>query len=720
MPENPLELLMNPRSIAVVGASNNLMKMGTIQALSIIKDGYSGRFYPLHPSEKTVLGYQAYARPEDLPEAPDLVLFIVPVGVLFPLLESFGRIGTKRAVVVTGGFREAGGENGVILEQKLGKIAAKYGMRFIGPNCIGIINSQIHLNSTICGIAKKPGSLGLASQSGTFVTQTLPLLKKRGIRFSKAISLGNEVNINIADALEFLGEDSSTKAIILYIEGLRNGRRFLEAARRVTPRKPVLALYVGGTAAGARAGFSHSGAMAGPDFLYAGVFKQAGVIRVDTVEDLYTHGWAMATQPPVRGPRVGIVTNSGGPATVISSSCDAAGLEVPKFSGKLQKKIQDLIQAHASGANPVDMTFDIDMRKFVVTIPEIVMKSGEVDALIMHGVMRSGFLREVYDHARDMMGSIAFDAFMKELGPVIEEIFSLPRRYKKPLLVSTFLDRDDDYTAAFMDHDIPVFFSPEKVAQALAVLYKYKKIKERRRNGESKMPSVDAGAAEIIRAARKRKQKALDEHAAKQVLAAYGVPVTDEVLVRTERDAITAAAKIGYPVALKACSPQIMHKSGKGLIALNISDDAGLKTAFNNIRRSAGCAVPVLVQEMIAGSRELLVGMTRFAGFGPCVIFGLGGVFTEAYRDTTIRVAPLSGRDAREMLNDIRSSDVLGNFRGMPQVKTAGLAAILRTVGNIALLHPEIAEIDLNPVIIDGSDPVVADALIVVGEKSAD
>jgi len=716
MSENPLELLMNPRSIAVVGASNNLMKMGTIQALSIIQDGYRGKFYPIHPSEKTVLGHKAYTKASDLPEVPDLAVFIVPSSVLLPLLESFGKIGTKRAVIITGGFRETGAAGG-LMENKLTEIAEKYAIRFVGPNCIGIINSQIRLNLTIAAIAKNPGPLGLASQSGTFVTQTLTYLKKRGIRFSKAISLGNEVNIDIADALEFLGADRKTKAIILYIEGIRDGQRFVEVARKITPYKPVLAQYVGGTAAGARAGLSHTGAMAGPDFLFNGIFKQAGIIRLHGIEDLYTHGWALATQPPLRGSRVGVITNSGGPGAVISNSCDANELNVPRFSEKLQKEIRNLIQTHATGANPVDMTFDLDMRKLALTIPEIVMKSGEVDALIMHGVMRSGFLREVYDHAHEMLGDVSFDDFLKGLGPVIKEIFALPRKYKMPMLISTFMDQGDDYTAAFMNNDIPVFFSPEKAAEALASMYQYKRIRERRHHKEAALPPVNFKAVGIIQDALKKRQKALDEHAAKKLLAVYGVPVTEEILAKTEKEAVAAAGEIGYPVALKACSPKIMHKSGKGLIALNVEDEGNLKIAFRNIRQAAGPQIPILVQEMLKGNREFLAGMTRFAGFGPCVVFGLGGIFTEIYRDTTIRLAPLSVRDTEEMFADIRSRNLLHDFRGMPQVKTDKLTKILQAVGNISLLHPEIAEIDLNPIIIQGANPVVADALVVLAGK---
>lgn len=708
---------MNPKSIAVVGANNIPMKMGTIQALSILHDGYQGKFFPIHPKEEKVLGHKAYASPEDLPEVPDLAVLIVPIKSVIPIIESFGKIGTKRAIVVTAGFRETGAD-GQKMENRLNEVAERYAMRFVGPNCLGIINTEISLNTTVMTIERQPGMLGFASQSGTYVTQALPALRKRGVRFSKAISLGNEANINMVDAMEYLGEDNQTKAIILYIEGIRDGKRFVEVARKITPRKPIVAQYVGGSSSGARAGLSHTGAMAGPDFLYDGIFKQAGIIRVHSVEDLYMNGWTLATQPPLKGNRVGVMTNSGGPSTTISYVCDSVGLQVPRFSDPLQNEIRKHIEPHASAANPVDLTFDVSIEKLAITLPEMMMKSDEVDAMVLHGVMMTGYMREIYPHLKEMAGNISLEEFLKFSLPVVKEAFEMPRTYNMPYLISSLFDEDDCYTQGYMDHNFPVFRFPEKAALALGSLYRYKQIRERAPRKDIALPKMKNAAADIIRQALQNKQKALSEYEAKQVLACYGVPVTKETLTITMQDALKAAGKIGYPVALKACRWNIMHKSGKGLIALNVEDEHQLKKAFKNIQKHAGKAVPVLVQEMLSGSREFLAGMTRFAGFGPCVVFGLGGVFTEALRDTTLRLAPLADTDAREMVAEIRAAKLLEKFRGMPKVKLATLSRILQAVGNIALLHPEIAEIDLNPIIMNGAEPVVADALMVLEDKS--
>ncbi len=711
---NPLHRLMSPRSIATVGAGNNPMKMGAMQALSILKDGYAGKFYPVHPTETTVLGHPAYPSVAALPEAPDLAMLVVPTSQVPGLLEDFGRLGTKRAIVISAGFKETG-DSGRDMERRLNEIAARYGMRFLGPNCMGIINGRLSLNVTVAGLASEPGSLGLASQSGTYVTQTLPYLRRRGIRFSKAISVGNEANIDIVDALEYLGEDEDTKAIILYIEGIRDGRRFLEVAQGIASRKPLLAQYVGGSAAGARAGLSHTGALAGPAALYEGIFRQAGIIQAYSIEDLYGHGWALATQPPLQGNRIGVVTNSGGPGTAISHNADLGGLEVPRFSEELQAKIRALIPPHAASANPVDITFSLDMELLSATIPELILASGEVDGLVLHGAMGTGFMKSVYPHVRELLGGISQEEFLSLFLRDLSASVSLPQRFAKPLIVSSFLEQDDNYAAAYQQHDIPVFDGPEKAARAMASLLRHKEIRERKAPHRPPLPPANPEAAALLQEARRRGQTALDEHAAKQVLAAYGIPVTRERLVRDEDEALAAAAEIGFPVAVKACSWEILHKTGKGLLRLRLQNGREVCRAVRAVRKAAGGPVPILVQEMVDAGRELVAGMTRFPGFGPCVLFGLGGIFTEALRDRTFRAAPLGMAEAEEMLADIRAKALLGAFRGMPAADAPALARILQAVGWIGLLHPEIAEMDLNPVILAGARPVVADALCVLG-----
>jgi acetate---CoA ligase (ADP-forming) len=459
--------------------------------------------------------------------------------------------------------------------------------------------------------------------------------------------------------------------------------------------------------------------MSGPDDLYDGIFRQAGIIRCQSIEELYAHGWVHATQPPLRGNRLGVVTNSGGPGTAISHNADGGGLMIPTFSEALRNTIRELIPGHASSVNPVDVTFHLDMGLLSTGLPVRILASGEVDALIIHGAMGTGFMREIYPHIREMIGNPDLDGFLAPFCKDLSTTTTLPARYGIPVVISSFFGSEDNYTTGYRDHAVPVFDSPEKAALAIASLLRHREIRGRKPVDRPEIPQENPGASRIIRAALASGQRALDEHQAKRVLAAYGVPVTREGLATTATEAVRIACGIGFPVAAKACTWEILHKSGRGLIALNIPTRQALRRAFGAIRQAAGRNVPVLVQAMLPpGGREFVCGMTRFAGFGPCILFGLGGVFTEALRDTTIRSAPLGETEAGEMLLDIRAKDLLGEFRGAPAVDRPALAGILQTLGVIALRHPEVAEIDLNPVIISGAQPVVADALFILDGRN--
>jgi len=701
---------MNPASVAVVGAGNNPMKMGTMHALSILKDGFSGRFYPVHPREKTVLGHKAYASALDLPEAPDLALFVLPAAHLISVFEDFGRIGTRYAIVVTAGFKEIG-PDGERLEQQLVGIARKYGMRFIGPNCMGIINRDIKLNTTVSRIVGKSGGLALISQSGTYVAQTAAFLEKRGIRLGKAVSVGNEADVNITDVLEYLGEDDNTRAIAIYIETIRDVRRFLDVASKITPRKPVIAQYIGGSEAGARAGKSHTGAMAGKNHLYDGLFAQAGIMRVFSVEDLYGIGWALATQPRIRGNRIAIITNSGGPGSAMADTLDAMGCKVPEFSTDLKEKIKPMLEPHAPCGNPVDFTFALDMPAMTETVPELVAKSGEVDGICLHGAMAAGFLRMVFPHFKDLLGGASLDEMLAASEKDLSGLGRIPVKYGIPMTVSSFFGQEDNYTKAYQENDIPVFDSPEKAARAMAALYHYARI-SKRKTGAPKLPAGKEAASEIISRAMKRGDAALDEHESKQVLSAYGIAVPDEILARSAEETEAAAQKIGFPVAVKACHPQILHKTEKNLVHLNVGSGREAAEAFDEIQANAGFDTPVLVSRMMPGKREFLVGTSHDPQFGHCVAFGLGGIFTEAMADITYRLAPVSHFTAKEMAQSIRAYRLLEAYRNMPACDMDLLAELIVSVSAIPVLHEEIREIDINPVIISEGRPVAVDALI--------
>ncbi len=710
MKQHPVESLLHPESIALMGATNNPTKMGMLPCLSILQGGFKGRFYPVSRKEEAVLGAQAYPSVTELPETPDLGIIIIPTQYVIDAVAEFGRKGTKNLVIVSSGFREAGDDD---LEGKLNQTAEEYGIRFIGPNCLGIINTDISLNTSGISVDNSPGPLGFLSHSGTYVAQTAAYREKHGIRFSKAISLGNGTNVGMTEALEYLGEDRQTKAVALYMEGIGDGKEFIEVARRVSEKKPVIAHYAGGSSVGARSGSSHTGAMAGPDHLYEGIFRQAGIIRVHSIEDLYMHGMALATQPPLRGKRIAVVTNSGGPGTSMANHLSQEGLDVPEFSPGLKKDIRQHIFEYASGSNPVDITFTLDMNILTTKIPELIVDHDEADGFVLHGAFLSGMLKAVYPGLREVM-NVPLEALLANFDFNPEEGIAFPWRHGTPLVLSSFFGKEDNYTEAYMEAGIPVFDGPEKAASAMATLWKRKEITERRKSAGYRLPEAEPEATEIIENARSQGRRTLDEYEAKRVLALYRVPVTEEELAVSEEDAVQAAERIGYPLALKACSPDILHKTEKGLVHLNVENENNVRHAFTEIQNGAKENVPVLIQRMLSGKRECVAGMKRFPGFGPAVLFGLGGIYTELINDSTLRVAPFTREDGLEMLNELRTSAMLEEFRGMPAVDRDAMVSLLQSVGFLAHLHPEISEMDLNPIILEGAKPVVADALIVL------
>lgn len=710
MSENPLHKIMNPASISIAGASNNFRKMGTIQLLNLIKSGYTGEIMPVHPTEKEVLGKKAYASINELPFAPDLAILVVPTQVVPEMLEGFGRRGTRSAVVITAGFRETG-DDGRVLEKQIIEIAARYGIRFLGPNCLGIVNTDLPLNITVSPLLSSGGHLSLASQSGTYIAQTLNYLHKNGIALSKAISVGNEANIDIVDCLEYLGEDEDTRAIGLYIEGIRDAARFLEAARRISAKKPIIAQYVGGTEAGARSGSSHTGAMAGPDFIYDGLFAQAGIIRVDTIEEVYKTGWALAMSPPLKGPRIAVLTNSGGPGSGIASTCNALGLEVPVFSPEIQDRICAFLPGHASARNPVDLTFHIGMETLTEKIPEILFKAEDLDGVIIHGIMDTGFMDLLYDSINEYL-NISREDFLKISEANLDKLVSMPSEFGKPLLISSFFGREDHCIRVFHDHKVPTFDSPEKAARAMACLHKHLLIRQKVRDTPaSRSGRVIPGEARDI--LNSQKSSIIDEYDAKRIMKLYAIPAAREILAQGFEQAASGAREIGYPVAVKACASFIAHKTEQNLVFLNVEDESGLRHACDAIR-SAQPEAGILVAEMLKGKREFMAGISSHPGFPPCVMFGLGGIYAEAMKDFTIRLAPLSRSDALEMIDSINARALLGPYRNMEEVDREALAGILIRLGDMALDFPGIKEIDLNPIIIVDGSPKVADALMVI------
>ena len=475
--ESPLYSIINPKSILFLGASNNFTAMGTSQLVSLQALGFEGKIYPVHPKEAYVQGLKAYKTIMELPEVPDLAVIVLPTRIVPEILEECGKKGIKQAIVVSGGFKEVGSE-GADLEKRLLDVAGRYGIRFLGPNCIGVANPHHRLNTTFLQYLTVPGFIGMASQSGSFITQMFDYLLKYGLGFSTGISVGNEADIDIVDCLEYLAACPHTKVISLYIETIRRGRAFVEVARSITPHKPIVAFYVGGSEAGKKAGLSHTGALAGPDPLYDGAFLQSGVIRAYSIEELFDYCWVLAACPRPRGNRVIIQTHSGGPGAATADACGRADLQLPSLSPKTLDRLTSFIPRTGSLGNPVDLTFTKNPLDYFVNIPSILMEEENADGLLVYFLLP---MRTVMRGLESM--GIPKEQVEEQAGRLIREqckaIPGLLSNHHKPFIGFSYRSRDDLFIKELQDRGVPVLPSPERAARAMKALVSYSRLRDR-------------------------------------------------------------------------------------------------------------------------------------------------------------------------------------------------------------------------------------------------
>lgn len=475
--ESPLFPIANPKNIAFFGASNNVGSMGTNLLMSVMAMGFEGDIYPVHPSEEKVQGLKAYAKVGDLPVIPDLAVMVLPTRLVNETLKACGEKGLKSAIVVSGGFKEVGGE-GIALEKEMVETCRQYGIRVLGPNGLGVANSHHKLNTTFVPFEGRPGFIGLASQSGSFVTQMFNYLARLSLNFSTALSVGNEANIDLVDGLEYLGACPHTKVIALYVEGIKRGREFVEVARSIVPQKPVVALYIGGSETGRKAGFSHTGSMAGPDRLYDGIFRQSGVIRARTVTELFDFCWALGSLPTLRGPRVLIQTHSGGPGAAAADACGRAGLELPSLSPETIESLKPYVPHTGSINNPIDLTFSRNPQDFFLDIPSILLKEKNADALLVYFYMLEPLIR------RNLVSmGLAEDQIQSSTDQIIDEyakiVIDMVRQQNKPLVGFTFRNLTERFSQILMKGGIPLYPEPERAARSMAAMLQYQAYRAR-------------------------------------------------------------------------------------------------------------------------------------------------------------------------------------------------------------------------------------------------
>jgi acyl-CoA synthetase (NDP forming) len=473
---SPLYPIVNPRSIAFFGASNRFTSMGTNQLSSLKSLGFEGEIYPIHPKEQQVQDFAAYKSVLDLPKIPDLAVMVLPTPIVPQVLEECGQKGIKNVVIVSGGFKEAGQE-GEILEKKLVDIAHRYGMRFLGPNCIGVANPHHKYNITFLPFVGRPGFIGMASQSGSFITQMFDYLADLNLGFSTGISVGNEANIDLVDAMQYLAACPNTKVVALYIETIRRGRAFIETAQSIVPHKPIVALYVGGSEAGKRASLSHTGALAGPDKLYEGIFRQSGIIRAHSIIELFDFCWLLGSCPGPEGNNVVVQTHSGGPGASAADACDRAGLKLSPFSSETLEKLAPFVPHTGSVSNPVDLTFTKSPLEYFDNIPKILLEEPNADMLLIYFMAPK-------ENVKRAMKSIGICE--NQINELTEKLFddqakaieALKKNYAKPLVGFSFHNRQNPMLQKLQHYNIPVLPSPDRAARALAALVSYGRLRE--------------------------------------------------------------------------------------------------------------------------------------------------------------------------------------------------------------------------------------------------
>jgi acetyl coenzyme A synthetase (ADP forming)-like protein len=700
-----LKAIFAPRSVAVIGASAKQHSLGRAVFANLLFAGYNGCVYPVNTKAKNVLGVRAYPNVTDVPDEVDLAVVLVPAGYVPQVLKDAGRKGCKGAIVISAGFKEIGG-SGIELEHQLQAVARQYGMAVVGPNCFGVINTDpsTSLNATFSRSFPLGGNIAFISQSGAVGVAALEYAAGEKIGFSKFISVGNKADINENHVLEALAEDPMTDVILLYVEGLENPKEFVKLAHLISEKKPILGVKSGRTREGAKAAASHTGALSGSDEVYDSLFAQCGVLRVDTLEDLFRFGMAFAHQPLPRGRRVAIVTNAGGPGIMATDNSIRHGLELAQLDPKTKSIMTADLPPTVSLSNPIDLIGDADESRYQLAL-QAVLTDDNVDGAIV----------------------ICVPQMLTNLEATSKVIAQQARFSSKPVFAVYMATGDIENSLKILENaQIPHYRFPEDAARSLSAMARYVKWRTRPRTEIRHFEDVQPETVRAILAkAKSEKRRFLPEPEAHAVLKAYGLPMLRSKMVGDATEATTVAEEIGFPVVLKIVSPDIIHKVDVGGVRLNLESEDDVRHAYEDLIQQVKSAKDgakiwgVLVQEMVRGGKETILGMKRDPQFGPLLMFGLGGIYVEVLRDVTFRIAPIRELGAHNMIDNIKGIKLLMGYRGEPPSDLEAIANSLSRLSQLVIEFPEIEEMDINPLIVlpAGSGARVVDARILIAEE---
>jgi acetyl coenzyme A synthetase (ADP forming)-like protein len=703
-----LEALFAPKSVAVIGASTKPDSLGRAVFKNILFHGYTGVVYPVNPKAKSILGVKAYPSVLDIPDEIDLAVIIVPAIAVANVLEECGRKGVRAAIVISAGFKEIG-EEGAQRERELQQIAQRYGIALLGPNCLGIINTDptVSLNATFAPGMPRQGNIAFISQSGALGVAALEYAQRQKIGLSKFISIGNKADLHENHLLDYLKDDPLSDVILLYVEDLEDPQGFHRLATEITserPKKiPILAIKSGRTLEGAKAATSHTGALAGSDEVYDSIFMQSGVLRVETIEELFDYAIAFAQQPLPQSNRIAIVTNAGGAGILATDAAVRHGVQLAEFTEDTVKRLRELLPPTVNVANPVDMTGEPNEQRYE-TVVRTVLEDPKVAGVVV--IAAPHILMSLENIARHIVRAV-------------QEIHT-----EKPVLACLMAVTDARPAIEILEEaNIPHYSFPERAARALAAMARYREWVHRPRTEYRVFTDVQIEQArETIARAKRQGRSLLLEPEAHDILKAYGFPVLQYRFAKSEDEALHAAREIGYPVVLKIVSPDIAHKVDVGGVKLDIHSDAELRENYRQMLADVQKAKPdarifgVFVQEFIKGGKETILGLKRDPLFGPLLMFGLGGIYVEALRDVTFRIAPIRELGVHRMIRQIRGFKILEGFRGEPPSDIDAIAECLARLSQLATQLEEIVELDINPLVVfeKGRGARVVDARIVV------
>lgn len=690
---NALKLFFEPRAVAVIGASRQRGTIGGEIFHNLLSYGFNGPVYPVNPTATVIENVESYPSVEEIPGPVDLAVIVVPAAKVVEVTKACGQKGVKALVVISAGFSETGAE-GKARQAELMSVCRNAGMRLIGPNCMGIANTNpaVLLDATFAPGVPPRGRVGFSSQSGALGLAIMEFANSLGLGISTFVSVGNKADISGNDLLRYWESDDDTDVILLYLESFGNPRKFSEIARRVGRRKPIAVVKSGRSAAGARATSSHTGALiAASDVTVDALFRQAGVVRTDTLAELFDVASLLANQPLPKGRRVGIITNAGGPAILCADACEARGLEVPVLSDSSQAKLRAFLPAGASVGNPVDMIASAPAEHYRKAI-EIVGTDENVDSLIVI------FTPPLVTRADDVARSI------------VEALQHIDK--DKPLL-SVFLSAHDAPKELHAAHvHIPSYSFPETAAIALARAARYRQWRDRHETYPSRFTDIRTDeAAAVVAAALAREEGWLTPAEVAQICSCYGLPLIEQRVVSSVAEAEAAAAEIGGEIALKAIAPGLVHKTETGAVKLHLDGADAVREAATEMSERLSPS-GFVVQQMARRGVEMLVGVVHDPQFGPVVACGAGGVQVELLKDVSVRLTPLSNEDASEMIRELKTYPLLTGFRGSVPCDVVALEEGLLRVSAMVEDLPQIAELDCNPFVIRETGATILDARI--------